>query len=101
MVRAGGVVWPDDGIRGHGHGRTINGGVPLVSMLISDAQRVVFGGQPSMNTIVTQGVPVSPPTNLRALTTAAVQSDTLRPLRTPISSLNKSMEMMWVIAAVI
>jgi putative ABC transport system permease protein len=86
---------------GVSHGRTINGGVPLVSMLLADAQRVVFGGQPAMNVIVTQGVPANVPANLHALTTAQVQSDTLRPLRTPISSLQKSMEMMWVIAAVI
>lgn len=82
-------------------GRSFNGGVPVVATTISDAQRVVLSGQNAENVVVTQGVPTTMPTNLHALTNAEVAADTLRPLRTPMASLNKSMEMMWVIAAVI
>jgi putative ABC transport system permease protein len=86
---------------GISRGRTLNGGVAVVSTVLSDAQLVVLSGQQSENVIVTRGVPTSMPSNLHALTNHDVADDTLRPLRSPIASLTKSMEMMWVIAAVI
>lgn len=81
--------------------RTVNAGVPVVSMTIGDAQRIAFNGQDSSSTIVTRGVPVGLSPDLRSLTNAQVRSDTLRPLHSAIASLTNSMEMMWVIAAVI
>jgi putative ABC transport system permease protein len=81
--------------------RTINGGVPVVSTTIDDARAIVFGGSPFETAVVTRGVPASLPPALHALTTAQVHEDTIRPLLSPMSSLKKSMEMMWVIAAVI
>jgi putative ABC transport system permease protein len=81
--------------------RTINGGVPIVAVPLQDARDIVFGGTASESTILTLGVPQSLPADLHAVTTAAIREDTLRPLRSPMSSLVKSMEMMWVIAAVI
>jgi putative ABC transport system permease protein len=82
-------------------GRTINGGVPVVAVPLGDARDIVFGGNAFESVIVTRGVPTSMPSDLHAISTAAVRNDTLRPLRSPMSSLVKSMEMMWVIAAVI
>lgn len=81
--------------------RTINGGVPIVSTTITDARAIVFGGNEFETVIVTRGIPVALPPQLHALTTAQVHEDTIRPLLSPMSSLKKSMEMMWVIAAVI
>lgn len=81
--------------------RTINGGIPVVSTTITDARAIVFGGNAFETVIATRGVPVALPAQLHALTTAQVHEDTLRPLLSPMSSLKKSMEMMWVIAAVI
>jgi putative ABC transport system permease protein len=86
---------------GISHGRSLNGGVPIIATTISDAQKVVLAGQPGENVVLTRGVPTSMPASLHALTNAQVRDDTLRPLRSPIASLVKSMEMMWVIAAVI
>jgi putative ABC transport system permease protein len=86
------------GISAH---RTINGGVGIVSMRIDDARKIVFNGLALETVVVTKGVPAAVPAGLHAFTTAQIASDTLRPLRSPITSLQKSMEMMWVIAAVI
>jgi len=82
-------------------GRSLNGGVPVVATTLRDAQLVMLSGQDAENVIVTRGVPTSMPASLHALTNHQVADDTLRPLRTPMASLTKSMEMMWVIAAVI
>lgn len=81
--------------------RTINGGVGVVSVIISDARQVLFSGGDFETAILTRGVPAGAVAGLHTLTTAQVTDDTLRPLRSPMSSLVKSMEMMWVIAAVI
>ena len=83
------------------HRRTVNAGVPVVSMTIGDAQQIAFQGQDYASTIVTKGVPSGLSPDLRSLTNAQVRSDTLRPLHSAIASLTNSMEMMWVIAAVI
>ena len=83
------------------HHRTVNAGNPVVSMTLSDAQRIAFNGQDFASTIVAKGVPADLPADLRSMTNSAVRSDTLRPLHSAISSLTNSMEMMWVIAAVI
>jgi putative ABC transport system permease protein len=83
------------------HRRTLNAGVPVVSMLIGDAQQLAFKGQPFETAIVARGVPTSKPSDMRVLTPAQVRSDTLRPLHSAIASLTNSMVMMWVIAAVI
>jgi putative ABC transport system permease protein len=83
------------------HRRTLNAGIPVVSMLVSDAQQFAFNGQQLETAILTRGVPGTMPDDLRALTSAQVRSDTLRPLHSAIASLTNSMEMMWVIAAVI
>jgi putative ABC transport system permease protein len=82
-------------------GRTINGGVPIVATTITDARAIVFGGNAFETAVATRGIPAALPPQLHALTTAQVHEDTLRPLVSPMNSLKKSMEMMWVIAAVI
>jgi putative ABC transport system permease protein len=86
---------------GISHGRTINGGVPVVAVPIADARAIVFGGNAFESVVVTRGTPTTTPPGLHAINTDAVRDDTLRPLRSPMSSLVKSMEMMWLIAAVI
>jgi putative ABC transport system permease protein len=82
-------------------GRTVNAGIPVVSMTIDAARQLAFGGRAVETTVVTRGVPAVPLPGLRGLTNAQMRADTLRPLQSAIASLNNSMELMWVIAAVI
>jgi putative ABC transport system permease protein len=82
-------------------GRTVNAGIPVVSMTIQAARAVAFGGRAVQTAIVTRGAPTSAIPGLRALTNAQMRTDTLRPLQSAITSLNNTMELMWVIAAVI
>jgi putative ABC transport system permease protein len=93
-----GVAFQAVGVTSH---RTVNAGIPVVSMTIADAQRIAFQGQDFASTIVTKGVPTGLPADLRSMSNASVRTDTLRPLHSAIASLTNSMEMMWVIAAVI
>lgn len=83
------------------HHRTINAGNPVVSVTIGDARQFAYQGQELASTIVLRGSAAALPPGLQAMTNAQVRSDTLRPLHSAISSLTNSMEMMWVIAAVI
>jgi putative ABC transport system permease protein len=83
------------------HGHTVNGGVPTVSMLIGDTQALAFSGQLLQTTIVTQGRPSSLPPGLLAKTNAEVRSDTIRPLKAAVASIDNSRQMMWVVAAII
>jgi putative ABC transport system permease protein len=82
-------------------GRTINAGIPVVSMPIDAARELAFGGRDVQTTIVTRGAPTAPIPGLRTLTNAQMRTDTLRPLQSAITSLNNTMELMWVIATVI
>ena len=82
-------------------GRTINAGIPVVSMPIDAARKLVFGGRDVQTAIVTRGAPASAIPGLRVLTNAQMRTDTLRPLQSAITSLNNTMELMWVIATVI
>ena len=82
-------------------GRTINGGVPIVYMLLPDAQRALLGARPVVTAVVTKGAPTAAPAGLDLLTSKQVERETLTTLANAISSIENSRSMMWVIAAII
>jgi putative ABC transport system permease protein len=83
------------------HDRTLNGGLPVVYMTLSDAQQTLLGGRPAVTAVVTRGVPASVPSGLVSLTEGRVESRTLATLSSAVASIQNSRTMMWVIAAII
>jgi putative ABC transport system permease protein len=83
------------------HGETIDAGFPIVVLTIDDARTLFLGNQPIQNAVVITGTPASLPPDLRAMSNAAVLTDALRPLKTPLQTLRASRSAMWVIAALI
>jgi putative ABC transport system permease protein len=82
-------------------GRTLNGGTPVVYMLLGDAQAALLGGRSVVTAVVTRGVPAQVPQGLALFTAGAVESRTLATLSTAVASIDKSRTMMWVIAVII
>lgn len=83
------------------HGYTLLGGVPNVYLSLAEAQHVAFGGADLITTVVVRGTPRSTPDGLVALTTAAVEADTIHAMQDAIASIESSRALMWVVAAVI
>ena len=83
------------------HGRTINGGVPIVYMALRDAQRSLLGNRAVVTAVVTKGVPRATPHGLDVVSTGRVESETLATLSNAVASIENSRDMMWVIAAII
>ena len=76
-------------------------GVPAVFVTLSDAQEVVFGGQPAATAILTRGVPTVAVSGTRTFTADQARRDLTRPLANAITSIDLLRIMLWAVAATI
>jgi putative ABC transport system permease protein len=74
-------------------------GMPTVFVSLSDAQRLVFAGQPLAMGIAVSGTTTSRPAGTVALTNAQVRQDINRPVESGVQSIVVTSVLMWLIAA--
>ncbi len=84
---------------GRTKGLSYYAGTPVVFLPITDAQRLIMGGQPLATAIVVRGAPTVAPPGLRLLTNAAVKSDLRRPLQQATQTIDFLRVLLWIIAA--
>jgi putative ABC transport system permease protein len=84
---------------GRTKGVSYYGGTPVVFIPISDAQKLMLGGQPLATAIVVRGNPTAVPAGLRVLTNTAVKSDLRRPLKNATQTIAFLRVLLWIIAA--
>lgn len=77
---------------------TIFGGTPLLFVDATDAQELVFQGQPVATSIMVKGN-VDPPAGFQAMSSADTAEDALRPLKKPVSSIDVVQILLWLVAA--
>jgi putative ABC transport system permease protein len=76
------------------------GGTPTVSMLLSDSQRLLLGGQPFASMVLVRGT-ASLPSAFRAWNRAEAKADLLRPLENPRRSIDFVKVLLWIVAGLI
>jgi putative ABC transport system permease protein len=82
-------------------GFTMYGGTPGILMVLEDAQRVAYGGEPLASAVVVQGAPDSVPEGLITRTPAQVGDDLRRPLAVVTGALGVLQLLLWMVAAAI
>ncbi|MDP1793199.1 MAG: ABC transporter permease [Acidimicrobiales bacterium] len=82
-------------------GRTVFGGVPIVEVSVTDAQASVFAGQPFITAVAVMGEPTSLPDGYLYVSSAAAETDFLRPVGVIRTSIRILSGMLWVVAAAI
>ena len=101
---------PGDTVELVGRERTVVGtadgvtfffGLPTVFATLADTQDLVFGGQPIVTTVITDGVPEAVPDGLTALTGASVEDDLRRPTQNGKSTIDFISILLWLVAAAI
>jgi len=98
-----GVSFSVSGIVDHA---SLIAGTPTVLMPITDAQALLFGGQPRVSMLLAVSDPtgsteVIVPAGYRAFTRAEVTADLIRPLKNPIASIDFVKILLWMVAALI
>lgn len=81
--------------------QTYSGGRPTVYMSISDAQQVMFGGQPFATAVAVTGQPTSLPDEARFMTNDIAGKDLRRPLQDVIDSITMFRSLLWIVAVAI
>jgi putative ABC transport system permease protein len=74
---------------------------PSVFVTLAEAQRLVAGGRNRASMIVTDGVPASLPSELRAFEFDEVAEDLARPLQNATQSIDLIRVLLWAVAALI
>jgi putative ABC transport system permease protein len=80
---------------------TLLAGVPLVFMVLEDAQDLVYRSRELISAVLVDGEPTSVPENMVAMPADEVAEDTLHPLEGAIASIDLVRILLWVVAAVI
>jgi putative ABC transport system permease protein len=80
---------------------TLLAGVPLVFMVLEDAQDLVFRSRDVISAVLVDGEPTSVPDGTVALPADEIAQDTLNPLEGAIASVDFVRILLWVVAAVI
>jgi len=83
------------------HGLTYLGGTPVAFIPITDAQQMLFLGQPLASTVVTRGAPTTTPVGMQVLTNDAVRADLYRPIGQVSDTIGVVDILLWAIAAAI
>ncbi len=86
---------------GRTSGTTLLAGVPLVFMVLEDAQDLVFRSRDVISAVLVDGEPTSIPAGTVAVSSDDVAQDTLNPLEGAIASVDFVRLLLWVVAAVI
>jgi putative ABC transport system permease protein len=85
---------------GESRGLTLRGGLPSVFVAITDAQRLVFGGQPLATAVVTKGTPPATP-GLSAMSADEARADVLRPFGQALQAIDVLQVLLWLVAVAI
>ena len=80
---------------------TLLAGVPLVFMVLEDAQDLVYRSRDVISAVLVDGEPTSVPDDMVAMPADEVAEDTLHPLEGAIASIDLVRILLWVVAAVI
>jgi putative ABC transport system permease protein len=80
---------------------TLLAGVPLVFMMLEDAQDLVFRSREVISAVLVDGEPTSVPDGMVALSAEDIAQDTLNPLEGAIASVDLVRVLLWIVAAVI
>jgi putative ABC transport system permease protein len=81
-------------------GVTYLGGTATAFLSVTDAQQLLLRGAPLTTAIVTRGVPSGPlPPGFSVLSSAAVRSDLVRPLKSASTTISFLNFLLWIIAA--
>jgi putative ABC transport system permease protein len=80
-------------------GITYFAGQPVVFVPLSDAQRMVFSGQPLATAVVTRGVPRSAPPGFRVMTNHDIVADMERPMAQASQTVAFVRTLLWAVAA--
>jgi putative ABC transport system permease protein len=80
---------------------TLLAGVPLVFMVLEDAQELVFRSRDVISAVLVDGEPTSVPGGTVAVSSGDIADDTLHPLEGAIASIDFVRILLWVVAAVI
>jgi putative ABC transport system permease protein len=80
---------------------TLLAGIPLVFMVLEDAQDLVFRSRDVISAVLVDGEPTSLPDGTVAMPADEVAEDTLHPLEGAIASIDFVRILLWVVAAVI
>ena len=86
---------------GRTHGITVIGGHGTVFVLLQDAQKAVFGGQPFATSIAVQGAPAVVPPQSSFVSAKVAGADLKRPLADTIKSIGLFRGLLWMVAAAI
>ena len=98
QVSIGGV---DLEVVGHVDGQRLFAGLPVVYVVLDDAQAMALQGQPFVNAFVYADPPAEVPAGLRLMTNDEVAEDVLRPLTDAKSSISLVKVLLWIVAATI
>lgn len=80
---------------------TLLAGIPLVFMVLEDAQDLVFRSRDVISAVLVDGEPTSVPAGTVAVPADDVAADTLHPLEGAIASIDLVRVLLWIVAAVI
>jgi putative ABC transport system permease protein len=81
--------------------RTMFAGQPDVYVSLRDAQRILFGGRPLINAVITTGKPGVVPRGLAAYSNEQIERASLDQMSSAVSSISNTRIFMWSIAAFI
>lgn len=82
-------------------GHTMLGGTPDVYVGLRSAQQVLFSGQHLVTAISVRGRAASLPRDLKEMSIAAVEKDSLGPMADSVSSVENTRYLMWAVAVII
>ena len=80
---------------------TVLAGVPLVYVVLGDAQDMVFGSRSVVTGFLVKGQPAALPPGMALRTNHEVADDTFHPLKNAIVSIDLVRALLWLVAAVI
>ena len=80
---------------------TVLAGVPLVYVVLGDAQNMVFGSRSVVTGFLVKGQPAALPPGMALRTNHEVADDTFHPLKNAIVSIDLVRALLWLVAAVI
>ena len=75
--------------------------IPVLYVTLSEAQALMFGGEPAATAIVTSGVPDHLPDGLKMLTPTEAVTDLLQPLESALDTISLIQFLLWIMAATI
>lgn len=97
-VKVGGVTFT---VVGHSSDTTVLAGVPLVFMVLPEAQDLVFRSRDVISGVLVDGDVGAVPAGTKAVAADAVAEDLLAPLEGAIASVDLVRVLLWIVAAVI